>query len=111
MYRMVIIASSFKGGLSMTKVILANHFLKVFLFSLLLLIFTTDSPVYASPDWKEKEISKIRQHVEKVRHKYPGADEKLRQIEEKLKTGVSLKDCCYDCHKKEKIKGGSTLIK
>lgn len=93
--------------------ILDSYFSKLFilLFSLLLLIFLTTDPVYADQGREVDRINMIRRHVEKIRYKYPWVDEKVRQIEEKERTGVSLKDCCYDCHKKEKIKGGSTLIK
>jgi hypothetical protein len=43
----------------------------------------------------------FREHVEKVKHKYPEIDKKLMHIEEKLRIGIPLKDCCYDYHVKK----------
>ena len=73
----------------------------VFLFSLLFLFFLGINPLYAEPDSKEDEINFIRRHTEKVKHTYPEIDKKLMQIEEKLKTGTPVEDCCNDCHVKK----------
>ncbi|OGW39147.1 MAG: hypothetical protein A2Y97_13010 [Nitrospirae bacterium RBG_13_39_12] len=81
--------------------IFANRLLKLlgFLFSLFfLLIVLKVNPMYANPEVEDNELDMIKKHVENVKHKYPQIDNKLLQVEEKLKTGKHLKDCCNECH-------------
>jgi hypothetical protein len=84
--------------------IFANKLLKLFVFlsSLSLLILLHVSPVYTDSDLKDNEMNMIRDHIKNVKDKYPELDNKLIEIEEKLKTGTPVKDCCKDCHVKSK---------
>ena len=58
------------------------------------------SPVYTDSDVKDNEMNMFRNHIENVKNKYPELDKKLIEIEEKLRTGTPVKDCCKDCHLK-----------
>jgi hypothetical protein len=82
------------------KGIFANKLLKLFVFlsSLSLLFLLQVTPVYTDSDVKDNEMKMFRNHVDNVKNKYPELDEKLIEIEEKLKTGTPVKDCCKDCH-------------
>ena len=84
------------------KGIFANKLLKLFVFlsSLSLLILLHVIPVYTDSDVKDNEINMFRDHVDNVKNKYPELDRKLIEIEEKLKTGIPVKECCKDCHLK-----------
>jgi hypothetical protein len=86
------------------KEVFANKLLKLFVFliSLSLLIFLLVSPVYTDSDSKDNEINMLKTHLENVKNKYPELDKKLIEIEEKLRTGTSIEDCCKDCHVKSK---------
>jgi len=86
------------------KGIVASQLLKLFglLFSLSLLILLHVSPVYADSDLKDNEMNMIRDHIENAKNKYPEIEKKLIDIEEKLKAGTPVKDCCKDCHVKSK---------
>lgn len=82
------------------KEVFANKLLKLFvcLSSLSLLFLMHVGPVYTDSDVKDNEMKMFRDHVENVKNKYPELDKKLIEIEEKLKTGTPVKDCCKDCH-------------
>ena len=84
------------------KGIFAKKLLRLFvcLTSLFLLILLHVSPVYTDSNAEDNEMNMFRDHIEKVRDKYPGIDEKLMQVEEKLNTGIPLKECCSVCHVK-----------
>ena len=88
----------------MEKRIFANDFLKLltYLVSLLLLTCLTIRPVFADSASVTGEtdvtIDKIRIHMEMTGLKDTEIDEKLRQFEEKVGTGMSFKDSCAHCH-------------
>ena len=85
------------------KGILAHKLLKLFvcLTSLSLLIILHVGTVYTDSEVEDSEMKMFRDHIEKVRTTtYPGIDEKLMQVEEKLRTGIPLKECCSVCHVK-----------
>jgi len=97
----------------MTKRIAVNHRLRLsmFLFFLVLLIFSTIGLAYAdsglSPDGMDQvavKMAMIRTHVQKNGNLDPETADQLRQLEEKLRAGSSLKECCQFCHT-DKIAG------
>ena len=81
--------------------IFTNKLLKLLVcLSFLFLLFLMHvSPVYTDSDEKNNEMNMFRNHIENVKNKYPELDKKLIEIDEKLKTGTPVKDCCKVCHK------------
>ena len=88
----------------MGKEIFASKLLKLFVLfsSLSSVLILSASPVYTDSDLKDNEMNMIRDHVENAKNKYPEIDKKLIDIEEKLKAGTPVKDCCKECHIKSK---------
>lgn len=92
----------------MAKIAWTKRFrqLSTLLLSLLLLISLTMSPVLAKMKSGGKNIDKttarVTKHMEKMRQKCPGIEEKkIRQVEEKLRNGtIRPKDACSHCHMK-----------
>jgi hypothetical protein len=89
------------------KKISANYLLRLstFLSSLSLFISLTIGPIYAdsgsNPDEMDQigvKIEMIRTHMQKDGNMHPEMDNKLKQLEEALGAGVSLKECCQYCH-------------
>jgi len=82
------------------KSIFASKFLKlsVFLSSLSIALLLCGTPVYTDSNVQDNEMKMFRDHIENVKNKYPELDKNLAEIEEKLKTGTPVKDCCKDCH-------------
>lgn len=82
------------------KEIFANKLIKLFVcLSFLFLLFLMHvSPVYTDSDVQDNEMNMFRNHIENVKNQYPELDKKLIEIEEKLRTGTPVKDCCKDCH-------------
>lgn len=92
----------------MARKTLANHLLKLstYLLSLLLLVSLTIGSVYADSASKSDKTDmtikdEIRTHMEMTGLQNPEIDKKLRQLEEKLSTGMSFKDSCTHCHIKQ----------
>jgi len=72
---------------------------------ILLFIFMTIGPICADPgsnpeetDQVDVKMAMIRTHVHKDGNLDSETAEQLRQLEEKLRAGVSLKECCQHCH-------------
>jgi hypothetical protein len=98
-----------REAIFMENKVLAKYFSKStkFLAYLLVLISLTTTPVYAElvsdNDKSDRAAARVTRHMDKMKQKCPGMDEKKKQIEEKLRNGTMRpKEACSHCHIKER---------